>query len=193
MDSYTFKKAVRTDIKKRAEKLSDEYFSDVGNGMSLNLFHSIIWKNSQTVFCFVSTPREPDTLGIIWHALEQGKKVCVPRITGKQMEAVYIDSLKYLRKGKYGIDEPSTKVSETANPEDIDLILMPCTTASRNGARLGKGGGYYDRFLSGFKGITCVLCPDALLSPPGSFPMDDRDRYADYVLTELELFQSEMI
>ena len=43
------------------------------------------------------------------------------------------------------------------------LALVPCLAASRDGVRLGRGGGYYDRFLAHYKGAGLLLCPEALL------------------------------
>ena len=43
------------------------------------------------------------------------------------------------------------------------LALVPCLAASRDGVRLGRGGGYYDRFLAGFAGRALLACPAALV------------------------------
>ena len=64
------------------------------------------------------------------------------------------------------------------------LALVPCLAASRDGVRLGRGGGYYDRFLTHYKGAGLLLCPEALLLD--ELPCDDWDaRFApENILTE---------
>ena len=42
------------------------------------------------------------------------------------------------------------------------LALVPCLAAGADGVRLGRGGGYYDRFLAQYKGRSLLVCPAAL-------------------------------
>ena len=69
------------------------------------------------------------------------------------------------------------------------LALVPCLAASRDGVRLGRGGGYYDRFLAHYKGAGLLLCPEALLLD--ELPCDDWDaRFApENILTEKGILQ----
>ena len=50
------------------------------------------------------------------------------------------------REGSYGIMEPVMEKSQMVQPEDIDLILCPCTAFDEDCNRMGMGGGYYDRY-----------------------------------------------
>ena len=85
----------------------------------------------------------------------------------------------------FGIQEPPADLP-AADPAGYAaaLALVPCLAASRDGVRLGRGGGYYDRFLAYYKGAGLLLCPEALLLD--ELPCDDWDaRFApENILTE---------
>jgi 5-formyltetrahydrofolate cyclo-ligase len=51
------------------------------------------------------------------------------------------------RQGPFGIQEPEEETSTPVDPEEIDVILVPCVSFDRRGNRCGHGAGYYDRYL----------------------------------------------
>ena len=97
------------------------------------------------------------------------------------MEAVRIRDERELVPGILGIPEPLS-ARETAEPEDIDLALVPCVAASLSGKRLGHGAGYYDRFLRGKGPATLCLCYQSLLTE--EIPMTPLDVWMDWIVTE---------
>ena len=50
-------------------------------------------------------------------------------------------------KGAFGIHEPVLELGRAIPPEDLDLVVSPCSSFDESGMRLGMGGGYYDRYL----------------------------------------------
>lgn len=84
-----------------------ENFVEWGEKISVNVLASNEWKNAETVFVFASMGNEPDTKLLILNAMKEGKRLCVPRITGDgTMEAVEIKNFSALKTGKFGIPEP---------------------------------------------------------------------------------------
>ena len=183
---YALKKELRKKAKEILKAQSPEIRLVNGDKMADILLKSTIWNKAESVFCFYSLPTEPSTLKILNEAIKQGKKLSLPRCEESgQMSLHLINSLTELREGAYGILEPQG--NNTINAEEIDLALLPCLAASLDGSRLGKGGGFYDRFLQSFEGTTVVLCQDELILENGSIPMENHDIYAQYILTQTKL------
>ena len=109
------------------------------------------------VFVYVSVGREIGTRELIRSLLERGCRVCVPKVEGRGiMKAVEISSMSELAPGTWGIPEPPDRPG--IDPEIIQACIVPCLMCSREGSRLGQGGGYYDRYLEDFDGKTIGLC-----------------------------------
>ena len=156
----------------------------LGAEMTRRLADTALWRDAEQVFCFVPLKDEPDTLPLLRLALAQGKRLVVPRVLGGgAMELVALDRLDALRPRAYGILEPEGGVVLAAL-EETALALVPCLAADRHGNRLGRGGGYYDRFLAQYKGARLLLCPTATVL--NGLPCDAWDvRFApEEILTE---------
>ena len=152
--------------------------------MYSGIVSSAFFLEAETIFTYVSMKEEPDTGGIIETSWSMGKKVFVPRcILGKEhrMEAVEIASWEELSPGTMGIWEPK-KAVEGRKERGFSLMLIPCVMADKRGGRLGHGAGYYDRFLASAEGVKLCLCYGALLY--SKVPMEEKDIFMDYVLTE---------
>lgn len=116
-----------------------------------------------TVLLFHGTGREPDTAPAIDALLARGKTVALPRcLPGRRMEARRIAGREELVPGMFGILEPGGDCPVVAR-DALDVILVPNLCCDRQGYRLGHGGGYYDRYLAGFQGLTVALCPEPWL------------------------------
>ena len=100
------------------------------------------------------------------------------------MEAVRIQSPDDLESGSYGIREPRSSCEEQCRPEDLDLGIIPCMSAWKDGRRLGHGAGYYDRFLARCKCPKMILCFEKMMD--NRIEMDEHDIYMDVVVTENE-------
>ena len=153
------------------------------NVMSLREF-----SDAGGIFTFCGMRHEPDTSRIIKNALRLGKRVYVPRCNnGGLMEAVAIRSMEDLASsGAFGIPEPGECLKAAAR-EDIDLVLVPGLCFDRSGGRLGRGKGYYDRFLYGLKAVFAGLCVDELLMD--AVPMEPHDIKMDIIVTQSQIIR----
>ena len=97
------------------------------------------------------------------------------------MKAIRIQSTDELRPGMLNIPEPPAE-NEAAAPGELDLAVVPCVTTTTAGARLGYGGGYYDRFLRLHRCPAMCLCYGRILAD--ELPTDEYDVRMDVVVTE---------
>ena len=88
-----------------------------------------------------------------------------------------------LCRGAFGIAEPSA-AERPCDPADIDFIVVPGVAFTAAGARMGRGRGYYDKYLSqsGFRGVKAGVCYAHQLV--GELPVEPHDVFMDYVVTD---------
>lgn len=101
-------------------------------------------KTARTVALFASTETEPDTSYILSELSAQKKTVCLPRVVGKDMVFIAVDSSTRYKIGAFGIKEPEGDVFRG----EFDVMAVPLVAFDENKNRLGHGKGYYDAYLS---------------------------------------------
>lgn len=176
------KAALRREAARRTAALPDGYLAAAGRAMAAHVTALPAYRQAETVFAFMSTAREPDTRPLLERILRDGKRLALPACTGPGMMVCrLVTDLGALRAGPYGILEPPEDCPAVP-PGEIGLVVAPCAACDSRGDRLGRGGGYYDRFLAAYAGPALVLCPQALLME--NIPMEPWDRPAAMVVTE---------
>ncbi len=176
------KQQLRTALRQRMAGFSDAYLRASDGAIAAKALALDAWKQAKSVFLYISIGREVDTRGLLAAALKQGKTLAVPlTFPGGKMDARVIQSLAELKPGRMNIPEP-VQSAPVLLPKEIDLIIVPCIAADRQGYRLGYGGGYYDRYLESTESSTVCLCRQQLLQD--SLPHDRFDRCVDRVITE---------
>ena len=188
MTAAEIKKALRREIITAERELSIEEKAAADAAIREKLLSTEEYKSAETVFCFVGIEREIDTRGILADILAAGKRLCVPRCIGAGcMEAKEILSLADLSPGSFGIPEPP-ETAPTVRPDEIDLAVVPCLSCSHTGSRLGRGGGFYDRFLQSFHGNALTLCREALIRE--NIPMEEHDVAIPIVITDKGIYRN---
>lgn len=139
------------------------------------------YQAAQTVMAYAATRGEADLDALLRQALLSGKALYLPRVLDSaHMQAVRVRSLDELKPGAWGILEPTGQ--DTMGPEGIELFLTPGVAFDRDGARVGYGAGYYDRFLRGSRGVRVGIAFEAQLLT--ELTVDEHDVRMDAVLTE---------
>lgn len=178
------KQRLRHTLRELTESLPEACITRSDHAIEARVLTLDAWEQARTVFIYVSAGREPDTRGLLRAAINASKTLAVPlTYAGGMMEARIIGSLDELKPGRLGILEPDGAAPILA-PDKIDLIVVPCIAADRQGYRLGHGGGYYDRYLANVRCDTICLCRERLLQT--ALPRDCFDRRVNGVVTERE-------
>ena len=187
MTTDTEKQQLRKTMRRLASQLSPRYRAAADEAIARHLLSLPEYRSAGAVFCFVSAGREIDTRPILERTLADGRTLCVPLcVADGVMELRAVRDLKELSHGAYGILGPPAD-SPALSPDQIDLAVIPCVTCSREGRRLGRGGGYYDRFLAHYRGAAVLLCRERLLRQ--EIPFDLHDYPIPWVITEAGLFE----
>ena len=114
------------------------------------LFALDAFRDARTVCFYVGMPTEVDTAPLIDAALALGKTVLVPFCNSKRGKLLFyrIENRKDLKKGVFGIWEPDPQKACPADASAADCVLVPGLAFDRAKNRLGRGKGYYDKFLA---------------------------------------------
>jgi 5-formyltetrahydrofolate cyclo-ligase len=141
--------------------------------------------------CYAALPEELPTWPLLEYLWSLGHPVYLPRVRGRRLEFAAVESRSTLEPGVLGILEPGRECV-AAQLGEGDLVMVPGLAFDRNGRRLGRGGGFYDRSfpprapaprLLGF-GFACQLLDE--------LPEEPHDRRLDGVLTEAGLVLAEV-
>ena len=177
------KNELRQVIFKKRQQLSQAYRQEAQNKIYQQVFDLPLFKAAKSVLIYTSTEEEMDTRPIIEEGWKLGKTMTVPRVYPKrQMEAHVITPDSTYQVSKFGIPEPLAD-SPIIDPQDLDLIIMPCVSCNNQGQRIGYGGGFYDCFLLRAKNVPVILPYFAKLQSE-EIPTEDHDQTADVVITE---------
>lgn len=184
MDIANEKKLLRKEMKALRKSIPQNEKESLDRRIQENLFSSEFYRNVQLILTFISVGDEPDTRNILRRAWKEGKLTAVPRcLPDHKMSFFIIESFDDCTEGAYGIPEPKSYCKEAEFHSGNILCLVPGLAFDRKGARLGYGGGYYDRFLSRYPGILKMgLCAERFIV--NNVPEEETDIKLDGLITE---------
>lgn len=149
------KAALRRRIKSLIDTQSSSQLSSQQEQAIQRLLESELYKKSTTILAYVATKNEFSLHSLIVQALSDGKDVALPKCNPHDcsMEFYRLDNqrsyLNQVETGAFGILEPIPSLPQLDIQQlpDSTLVLVPALALSLQGQRLGKGKGYYDRYL----------------------------------------------
>ncbi|MBO6513444.1 MAG: 5-formyltetrahydrofolate cyclo-ligase [Phycisphaerales bacterium] len=186
-DSLT-KSGLRSSLKDSLAQLSDVHIQRASDQVVDQIESLTCYQDATTILAYASMPSELSIDALIVRAIAAGKIVGIPLVDwdAKSMSAVEIESLdNNLQTGRYGLRSPSASCKPIPAHE-ISLALIPGLGFDPGGQRLGRGAGFYDRWIgdrlrSGTRLSLVGICFDEQLVE--RIPMEPHDQPMDRVVT----------
>lgn len=149
------------------------------------LFEVTAIKKAKTILFYASLPGEVDTFAMIRRAIELNKNICLPVVVKNQKEMIpiRIKTLADLENGTYGIQQPRHDSSLEIPFKDIDAVIVPGLAFDKSNNRLGRGAGYYDRFLTHISSHTATIGLAFDFQLTDSLPIEEHDIPLSHVIT----------
>ena len=179
------KKELRAEMERAILAMSPAERMERGARAQARLAETPEFKAARSLMFYNSDATEIDTHELVLASLESGKRVGLPR-TEKGSRVLHVieilDVGRDLERSRFGFKEPLAMLP-TIDPTSLSLILVPGRAFDADGNRLGRGGGYYDRFVARLAGPRLVaLAFDCQIA--AAVPHESHDRPVDMVLTE---------
>jgi 5-formyltetrahydrofolate cyclo-ligase len=148
------------------------------------------YRQAQTVLGYLNFGAELAAELWVRQAIADGKRVLLPRVNqaSKHLDLYRVRDLQHdVAPGSWGIREPVVErcIKEEALAT-VDLILLPGVAFTREGARLGYGGGYYDKLLARMPHRPALVAAAFALQVVAKIPQESTDRNVEWLVTENE-------
>jgi len=145
-----------------------------------------VFQSAGTILFYASFRGEVDTYALMREAMRLNKRVALPLIRKEDQRIVpmQIKTLSELKPGLHGIMTPADVPQDRLDVAELDLVVVPGVAFDRRHNRLGRGKGYYDRFLSGLPAATPTLGLAYDLQVVDAIPgLEVHDRPVTYLVT----------
>jgi 5-formyltetrahydrofolate cyclo-ligase len=194
--------AARRDLRARLRSLSPGARATASQAVGATLIQFFPCPAGRVVAGFLPLPSEPDLTGFYHHWRHHGGHLAMPLITGhgqmefrllpanEPAESAHPDpnsappSFPGIIPGPHGLYEPDPTRCELAATSEISLVLVPGLGFAAGGLRLGRGGGYYDRWLAHLPSSTQTIGITFSIQICPSLPTLNHDQKVDFLLTE---------
>ena len=140
------KKELRAAIRAQKRAMTEKQICQASAELARQFLETEQYRNAKTIYGYLPYNQEVRTVPILERALADGKQVAVPKIYGDEMRFLVLEDLAQVEKSEKGIPEPVADEPVACDP--TALVLMPGMAFTRDGDRMGYGGGYYDKFLA---------------------------------------------
>lgn len=185
------KKAIRAAMQQQRRALDAAWIVSAGEAVAARLAALVAFQAAETVCLFASLALEVPLDAVCAECRRAGQRVLLPAYREEARTYGFKGWLpdQPLRPGHWGVPEPASEEFETLRGNVF--IVVPGLAFDADGARIGYGGGYYDRLLQaqpdGGRLTSAGVCFDFQLQP--SLPQEEWDRRVDFVVTERQMMK----
>ncbi|MDR2914792.1 MAG: 5-formyltetrahydrofolate cyclo-ligase [Tannerella sp.] len=173
------KQFIRKRIAEYKKHLSKETIADLSRKICNRLVQTDVFQKAKCIALYCAMEDEVQTSGLIeeWYMT---KKIVLPVVSGENIFFFAYTGKNNLVKSAFGINEPVA--TELISPENIDLFIIPGIAFDYKCNRMGRGKGYYDRYLAGINKPAIGICFDFQLLE--HIPAESHDKKMTLVITE---------
>lgn len=168
--------------------LSQEDRERLSAVISERIANSYTFQRAKTVLIYRATKGEVRLEALEKAEEASGKRLVYPLcISDSEMISLLPEDENAWKPGYFGIMEPVREKSEEISPEEIELVICPCTAFDENCGRMGMGAGFYDRYLE--KCVNAHIAAVAFeVQKADSIPMEPWDKPMEMVFTEAGIY-----
>lgn len=177
------KQAIRKDMRERRRALALDFVLAAGRAVVELVARWRPYRVASAVLLYAATDNEVPTDLLIARALADGKRVFLPRVAGAELRFAEHRAGRAMRRGALGIPEPTGEDADLKEEAGV-IVLAPLLAWDRSGARLGRGGGFYDRALAGAPPTYHLAGLGYGFQECVAIPTDPWDVRLDHVVTE---------
>jgi 5-formyltetrahydrofolate cyclo-ligase len=184
------KQSLRQSIIAARQKLAAAEREAFSRAMTARLLALDSYRSAATVLGYMSFGAEYASSAWVRQALLDGKQVLLPRVnrSSKQLDLYQITNLQLdLAPGTWDIPEPlPERCRKLDSLHEVDFILLPGVAFARDGARLGYGGGFYDKLLARMPHQPALVAAAFGMQLVAEIPQETTDRKVEWLVTEHE-------
>ncbi len=180
------KAEIRRQVLAKLAAMSDEQRHEESVAACSRLTALEVFQHASVVMLYMPLASEVDLTPVAIRCFQTGKTVCVPRVDWKRrdMEPVEVTSFDdhVMEVDEHGVRMP--RGGAPIPPNLLDLVVVPGLAFDARGHRLGRGGGYYDRFLGRLRRTAATVGLGFDVQITDEVPVDDGDVSVDIVVTD---------
>ena len=150
------------------------------------------YQQSEKIMLYIATKTEVQTQRIIESAQKDNKNIYIPLIIKEQHDLIpslVNDFEKEIALGNLGIYQPKEDFHRFFPPSILDMVIVPGVAFTQQGLRLGRGGGYYDRFLKKLSGQAYSVALAFEMQIIEEIPLEKNDIPVDCIITEKRIIK----
>lgn len=170
--------AMRAVVEQRRRILTKEEVAADSKRIISQIEQMAVFRNAKVVMMYYPVHNEVDLLPLL-EKYKDEKTFLFPVTHRRSMEVRPYDGEDMMRKGRLGVPEPQTETYKG----HIDLMLVPGVVFDQHCHRIGRGGGYYDKFLAKFPGVKKIGICYSFQLKKHEVPHTLHDRKVDRVVT----------
>lgn len=173
------KKILRKQIREEKKRHQANELMTISSTLLKQLEQHPRFINAQTILCYHSLGDEVQTHAFVekWHLC---KKILLPVVVGDVLELRHYTGKDCLKIGAFGIEEPIGE--KFTQYDEIELSIIPGVSFDKQGNRLGRGKGYYDKLLPSLDSYNIGICYQFQVRE--RIPCEPFDQKMDEIWTE---------